>query len=106
MWYAGIIIVPFGLFILIVSGRAIFYAFVKKKDERSKWIVTKSMADSFICVVILQSILTIIKLIDYGFYQKWWSSLTQHIYVEPSFLSFIILGIILLINTKKHGGSL
>lgn len=91
---------------LCISFRAIFYAFIKKKDERSKLIVVKSMAGSFVVTVILQSILLCIKMINYDFYEIWWSSFKKGVYIEPVLLSFIILGIILIINTKKYGGSL
>lgn len=62
------------LIMFIISFRAIYFAFLKKKDERSKWIVTKSMADSFIVLVILQTLLLVIKWVNYDFYQKWWPS--------------------------------
>lgn len=90
----------------ILGFRAIFFAFIKKKDERSKWIVTKSMAECFVIVMILQTILFAVKLINYDFYKVWWSNFKEGIYIEPVMLSVIILGIVLFINTKKHGGSL
>lgn len=94
------------IFMFILSLRAIFLAFVKKKDERSKWIVTKSMAESFISITILQTIFLVIKWLNYDSYQQWWSNFKEGIYIESVLLSFIILGIILIVNTKKHGGSL
>lgn len=106
MWFLMILVLLVSVFMFILSLRAIFIAFVKKKDERSKWIVTKSMADSFIVIIILQAVLMIIKWINYDSYQVWWNNFKEGIYVEPVLLSFIILGIILIINTKKHGGSL
>lgn len=94
------------VFMFCISFRAIYYAFIKKKDERSKLIVTKSMAGSFIVTIILQTILMVIKWSNYKFYERWWSSFKNGIYIEPVLLSFIILGIILIVNTKKYGGSL
>lgn len=94
------------ILMFIIGARAIYFAFIKKKDERSKWIVTKSMAGSFITITILQTILSAIKWLNYDFYQVWWSNFKEGIYVDPVLLNFIILGVILIINTKKHGGSI
>ena len=104
--FFSILVLLFGIFLFAICIRAIYYAFIKKKDERSKWIVIKSMANSFIVITILQMILAVIKWLNYDFYKLWWSNFKEAIYIEPVALSFMILGIILIINTKKHGGSL
>lgn len=106
MHFIGIFILLVCNFMVIVGLRAIFFAFVKKKDERSKWIVKKSMADSFIAITVLQTLSLIIKWLFYDNYQVWWNNFKEGIYIEPVFLSFIILGIILITNTRKYGGSL
>lgn len=105
MIFGNILIIIF-VVMFILGFRAIFFAFIKKKDERSKWIVTKSMADCFVIVTILQTILFVAKLINYDLYKLWWSNFKEVIYIEPVMLSVIILGIVLIINTNKHGGSL
>lgn len=104
--FFGIFILLASIFSFAIGIRAIYYAFIKKKDERSKWIVVKSMAESFIVIIILQLILAVIKWLNYDFYQLWWKNFKEGIYIEPVLFSFIVLGIILIINTKKHGGSL
>ena len=93
-------------FMVGLAIRAIFVAFVKKKDERSKWIVIKSMAHSFVVIAIFQTILLIFKFSNPYDYQIWWDSFTRGIYIEPAFINFMVLGIVLIVNTKKHGGSL
>lgn len=90
------------VFLIAISFRAVYYAFIKKKDERSKWIVIKSMADSFIGIIILQAIAFGIKLLN----AQLWSNIKMTVYVEPALLSLIVLGVILIVNTKRHGGSL
>lgn len=94
------------LFLFAVAIRAIYMAFFKKKDERSKWIVIQSMAHSFIILVALQFIQFILKWTLNDRYDLLWKNFTDAYYFEPWFLSFIILGIVLLINTKRSGGSL
>lgn len=106
MRFIGIFVLLVSVFMFIVSLRAIFFAFLKKKDERSKWIVKKSMADSFIAITVLQTLSLIIKWLFYDTYQVWWNNFKEGIYIEPVLLSYIILGIILIINTRKYGGSL
>jgi len=101
-----LIIAAVSLSLLIVSIRAIAIAFFKKKDERSKWIVTKSMAEAFVIVVVLQFALCLVKWLAYDLYQKWWHGVMETVYIEPVMLSFMILGLILLVNTKRHGGAL
>lgn len=102
----GMLVMVVSLIMVILAGRAIFMAFVKRKDERSKWIVIKSMADSFIIITILQTVLLVLKWVYNESYQQWWSNFKEGLYIEPVLLNFMILGIILIINTKKHGGSL
>ncbi|WP_313165315.1 hypothetical protein [Sedimentibacter sp.] len=106
MRFISILVFLVSIVMLIISLRAIFFTFAKKKDERSKWIVKKSMADSFIAITILQTLSLIIKWLFYDSYQVWWNNFKEGIYIEPVLLSYIILGIILIINTRKYGGSL
>ncbi len=106
MRFISILVFLVSIIMLIISFRAIFFTFAKKKDERSKWIVKKSMADSFIAITIIQTLSLTIKWLLNDAYQVWWNNFKEGIYIEPVFLSFIILGIILIINTRKYGGSL
>ena len=90
---------------LVLIVRAVYTAFIKRKDERSKWIVTKSMAQAFLTISIIQFMQFIVAIINYEFYQKFWNAFTSIIYTEPFSFSLLVLGIFLLINQKKHGGS-
>ena len=92
--------------LFIVACRAFYFAFIKRKDERSKWVVIKSMADSFFILICLQAVQAVFKWANYETYQHWRSALTAAVYIEPVLLSFMVLGIVLIVNTKKNGGSL
>ena len=63
-----------------------------------------SILDIFL--IIFQTILLIFKFSNPYDYQIWWDSFTSRIYIEPAILNFMVLGVVLIVNTKKHGGSL
>ena len=111
MWLPGgrlaiaVVLMIVMLFMLTVIVRAAYIAFFKKKDERSKWIVTKSMSDAFAVILFMQLVQFALKLVGLSFYQRFWGLLTGAIYFEPIALSLFILGVFLLVNSKRHGGS-
>lgn len=97
-----IIVMVLAIFLVIIAGYSVYFAFIKKKDERSKMIVLKSMSQSFIIILIFQTIQCVLKLIiSYDVYEKWQANFKAGIYLEPVMLSLIIYGITFLIN-KKH----
>lgn len=99
----AIILLIIGITSLILCFHSIYYAFFKKKDERSKWIVTRSMAQAFTILFGLNGLQTIFKFINYETWSIWWTNFKGGIYIEPSGLMLIILGIMILINKKKYG---
>ncbi len=105
-YFANILLLILSFALIGYIIRTIYVAFIKKKDERSKWIVTKSMAESFIVITIMHAVLLVVKFANYSFYQQWWPKFKEAIYIDPVLINVIILGIILIVNSKKHGGSL
>lgn len=91
------------LFMVGVAIRAIGVAFLSRKDERMKSIVRKSMAQAFGVLLILHTVQLLLK-IAWGreTYHIWWRNFTNGIYIEPVMLSMIILGVLLLINERRH----
>jgi hypothetical protein len=96
------VVMALSLLAVINAGFSVYFAFFKKKDERAKIIVMKSMSHSFVVNLVLQAVLCVLKLVFGNHsYAIWWDNFKRGIYIEPVLLSLIIFGIALSINRKN-----
>ena len=93
------------IFFLVSICRVVYIAFFARKDERMKMIVTKSMAQAFVIIFVLQVIQIVLKLVLLDNYEIWWTNFKGGLYIEPAMLSLIILGITLFFNKRKFSAS-
>jgi len=83
--------------------RTIYFAFFAKRDERMKHVVIKSLAHAFCVVFTMQFFHAALRLgMPHDAYNTWWGNVTDVIYVDPSALSLIVLGVMLIINQRRH----
>ena len=79
--------------------KVIYLAFIKKKDIQEKILITKSMAQSFIVVLIL-SVINFFSL-SFNNIALILSNLGNRIDIHPVALNLIVLGITISINKKR-----
>ena len=97
-----IIITIWVLFSLIWGLTAVYAAFVSKKDERDKMIVTKSMAHSFVAIILLHTVHLVMRLaLGAENHAVWWSTFTSGIYMHPVAICLAFLGTFTFINKRK-----
>ena len=99
MYFISIVMGIIMLAILVLIGRTIYVAFIKKKDEQEKLLVMKAMAQSFVVVLVINIIQAIIE-----FYNALNASNIRFFYgldIHPSFLSIIILGVFIIYYKRK-----
>ena len=90
------------ILMVVLAIRAIIVAFLKRKDERMKMIVIKSMSHAFCVLLALQVFQMLLKFaIGLETYYILSNSFMVGIYIEPAIFSMMILGVTLLINQKR-----
>lgn len=97
----------------IYGSYALYYAYVKKKDERENYIVLKSATQSFFIAIILFFVYYVIQIsvnvADVSQLTRLWNILhfDGSVFSAGSAVSWmmIIFGISLFLNQKKVGGS-
>ena len=102
---AWFVVAILAILLVVFICRTFYTAFIARKDERMKMIVTKSMAQAFAVLFVLQVIQLVLKWFLRDAYEVWWGNFTNGIYIEPAVLSLIILGLTLFVNKMKFGGS-
>ena len=86
-----------------ITIAAFVYAIINLvKYRRNKTVIVKSMAQSFIVMFILNALHLAGRWIGGEGYAEWWANFTAGIFIDPSALSLIVLGIVLFINKKRH----
>ena len=93
--------VVFAVALLVFLVRTVVVAFFTRKDERMQLVVTKSMAHAFCVLFVLQFLHLLLRFVIPEVYGIWWNNFTAGLYVDPAFLSIIVLGIALFINKRR-----
>ena len=97
----------------LYGGYAVYYAYLKKKDERQKYIIVKSMANAFFVLLIYflsyYIIETSVKAASNEPLLKLWELLHFNMTKGPAAVSaasmmITLLGICLFLNKRKMGG--
>ena len=100
------IIITIAIFIWAVVSlawgiKAAYTAFAGKKDERMQMIVIKSMAQSFVAILVVHTVHLAIRLALGANFETWWGSFTDGIYMHPAAICLVFLGTFMFINERR-----
>ncbi len=84
---------------------AVYYAYIKTKDERQKYIVLRSTAHAFTVLLCYYIIQMIVVFADVAELTWLWELLHFNINAVPAVTIMSVLGVCLFINKRKAGGA-
>ena len=89
---------------LVFIIRSLYWAFFKAKDERAKWIVTRTMAQCFVVVGAVSFLHLILAFAANDMVRLLSSYVGVSLQFEPFFAVTALFGVLLLVNRKRYGG--
>jgi len=93
----------FFVFLLTALIYAIINLVSYRKNQKLKYIMIKSLAQSFVIMLILQFLHFAVQFVAYDIYMRWWTGFILGFDASLVAWSLIILGVVLFINKKKSG---